>query len=83
MRVIPWNPDELRRRRPPAGQFYAVPASPPIPRQHLYNRTYRGQRVQRFMYKGIGTVAKLDQGTVWPRSEANHEEVFFVRSQSR
>ena len=29
--------------------------------------TYRGQRVQRFLYKGLGTVTKQDQGTVWPR----------------
>jgi len=29
--------------------------------------TYRGQRVQRFLYKGLGTVAKQDQGTLWPR----------------
>jgi sugar lactone lactonase YvrE len=28
--------------------------------------TYRGQRVQRFNYKGIAAVTKMDQGVVWP-----------------
>jgi hypothetical protein len=29
--------------------------------------TYRGQRVQRFVYKGLAPVSKKDQGTVWPK----------------
>jgi hypothetical protein len=29
--------------------------------------TYRGQRVQRFVYKGLGPVTKKDQGAVWPK----------------
>ena len=29
--------------------------------------TYRGQRVQKFVYKGLGAVAKKDQGVVWPK----------------
>ena len=28
--------------------------------------TYRGQRVQKFLYKGLATVTKKDQGVVWP-----------------
>ena len=28
--------------------------------------TYRGQHVQRFIYKGLGPVIKEDQGVVWP-----------------
>ena len=50
------------------GQFYAVHSIATDSKGNIYTtETYRGQRVQRFMYKGIGTVAKLDQGTVWPR----------------
>jgi len=52
------------------GQFYAVHSIATDSKGNIYTtETYRGQRVQRFMYKGIGTVAKLDQGTVWPRSK--------------
>ena len=29
--------------------------------------TYEGKRVQRFMYKGVGAVAKGEQGVVWPK----------------
>ncbi len=28
--------------------------------------TYRGQRVQKFTYKGLAPVTKKDQGVVWP-----------------
>ena len=28
--------------------------------------TYRGQRVQKFVYKGLAPVTKTDQGVVWP-----------------
>ena len=28
--------------------------------------TYRGQRVQKFVYKGMAPVTKKDQGVVWP-----------------
>jgi hypothetical protein len=30
--------------------------------------TYRGQRVQKFVYKGLGPVTKDDQGVLWPKS---------------
>jgi len=29
--------------------------------------TYRGQRVQKFTYKGVASVAKENQGVVWPK----------------
>ena len=29
--------------------------------------TYRGQRVQKFIYKGMAPVTKKDQGVVWPK----------------
>ena len=51
------------------GQFYAVHSIATDSKGNIYTtETYRGQRVQRFMYKGLGPVTKQDQGTVWPRS---------------
>ena len=29
--------------------------------------TYRGQRVQKFIYKGMGPVTKEDEGVLWPK----------------
>jgi hypothetical protein len=50
------------------GQFYAVHSIATDSKGNIYTtETYRGQRVQRFVYKGLGTVAKQDQGTVWPK----------------
>jgi hypothetical protein len=50
------------------GQFYAVHSIATDSKGNIYTtETYRGQRVQRFLYKGLGTVTKQDQGTVWPR----------------
>ncbi len=50
------------------GQFYAVHSITTDSKGNIYTtETYRGQRVQRFLYKGLGTVPKLDQGTVWPK----------------
>jgi len=52
------------------GQFYAVHSIATDSKGNIYTtETYRGQRVQRFLYKGIGTVAKMDQGVLWPRSK--------------
>ena len=50
------------------GQFYAVHSIATDSKGNIYTtETYRGQRVQRFLYKGLGTVTKPDQGTLWPR----------------
>ena len=50
------------------GQFYAVHSIATDSKGNIYTtETYRGQRVQRFLYKGLTTVAKQDQGTVWPK----------------
>jgi DNA-binding beta-propeller fold protein YncE len=50
------------------GQFYAVHSIATDSKGNIYTtETYRGQRVQRFIYKGLQTVAKEDQGTVWPK----------------
>ena len=50
------------------GQFYAVHSIATDSKGNIYTtETYRGQRVQRFVYKGMTTVTKPDQGTVWPK----------------
>jgi DNA-binding beta-propeller fold protein YncE len=50
------------------GQFYAVHSIATDSKGNIYTtETYRGQRVQRFIYKGLAPVVKQDQGTVWPR----------------
>ena len=49
------------------GQFYAVHSIATESKGNLYTtETYRGQRVQKFMYKGLAPVTKPNQGTVWP-----------------
>jgi DNA-binding beta-propeller fold protein YncE len=49
------------------GQFYAVHSMATDSKGNVYTtETYRGQRVQRFNYKGIAAVTKMDQGVVWP-----------------
>jgi DNA-binding beta-propeller fold protein YncE len=51
------------------GQFYAVHSIATDSKGNIYTtETYRGQRVQRFMYKGLAPVTKKDQGVVWPKS---------------
>ena len=41
-------------------------ASPPTRRATLHDRDLRGQRLQKFVYKGLAPVTKPNQGTVWP-----------------
>ncbi len=49
------------------GQFYAVHSIATDSKGNIYTtETYRGQRVQKFVYKGLGPVVKKDQGVVWP-----------------
>jgi hypothetical protein len=51
------------------GQFYAVHSIATDSKGNIYTtETYEGKRLQRFLYKGLGTVTKQDQGTVWPRA---------------
>ena len=48
-------------------QFYAVHSIATDSKGNVYTtETYRGQRVQRFNYKGLAAVTKMDQGVVWP-----------------
>jgi DNA-binding beta-propeller fold protein YncE len=50
------------------GQFYAVHSIATDSKGNVFTtETYRGQRVQKFVYKGVAPVTKKDQGTVWPK----------------
>jgi DNA-binding beta-propeller fold protein YncE len=52
------------------GQFYGVHSIATDSKGNLYTtETYEGKRVQKFVYKGIGTVAAGTQGVLWPRSK--------------
>jgi hypothetical protein len=49
------------------GQFYGVHSVAVDSKGNLYTtETYEGKRLQKFVYKGMGTVAK-EQGVPWPR----------------
>jgi DNA-binding beta-propeller fold protein YncE len=51
------------------GQFYAVHSIAADSKGNLFTtETYRGQRVQKFVYKGLGPVTKEDQGVLWPKT---------------
>jgi hypothetical protein len=51
------------------GQFYGVHSIAIDSKGNLYTtETYEGKRLQRFVYKGLAPVAKLNQGTTWPAS---------------
>jgi DNA-binding beta-propeller fold protein YncE len=52
------------------GQFYAVHSIAADSKGNIYTtETYRGQRVQRFVNKGLAAVTKQDQGVVWPKAK--------------
>ncbi len=55
------------------GEFYGVHSIATDSKGNIYTtETYRGQRVQKFVYKGLAPVTKKDQGVVWPpRSPAS------------
>ncbi len=49
------------------GEFYGVHSIATDSKGNVYTtETYRGQRVQKFVYKGLTPVTKKDQGVVWP-----------------
>jgi DNA-binding beta-propeller fold protein YncE len=51
------------------GEFYGVDSIATDSKGNIYTaETYRGQRVQKFAYKGIWPVTKADQGVVWPKA---------------
>lgn len=50
------------------GQFFGIHNLATDSQGNLYTaETYTGARVQRFMYKGLGPVTKVNQGVVWPK----------------
>ena len=50
------------------GEFYGVHSIATDQQGNIYTtETYHGQRVQKFVYKGLGPVAKEDQGVPWPK----------------
>jgi len=50
------------------GEFYAVHSIATDSKGNIFTtETYRGQRVQKFVYRGLAPVTKKDQGVVWPR----------------
>src|SRR5437588_4776576 len=55
------------------GQFYAVHSIETDSKGNVYTtETYRGQRLQKFVYKGLAPVTKANQGTVWPTKTSTH-----------
>jgi len=52
-----------------AGEFHGVHSIAIDSRGNLFTtETYEGRRIQKFMYKGMGPVTKLDQGVPWPKT---------------
>ncbi len=50
------------------GQFYAVHSIATDSKGNIYTtETYRGQRLQKFVYKGMGPVTNKDEGVLWPK----------------
>jgi DNA-binding beta-propeller fold protein YncE len=50
------------------GEFYGPHSIATDSKGNIYiTETYRGQRVQKFVYKGLGPVTKEDQGVLWPK----------------
>ncbi len=50
------------------GEFYGPHSIATDSKGNIYvTETYRGQRVQKFIYKGMAPVTKKDQGVVWPK----------------
>jgi hypothetical protein len=51
------------------GEFYAVHSIATDSKGNIFTtETFRGQRVQKFLFKGVEPVTTLDQGVVWPKA---------------
>jgi DNA-binding beta-propeller fold protein YncE len=49
------------------GQFYGVHSIATDSKGNIYTtETYEGKRLQKFVFKGLGPIAKQDQGAPWP-----------------
>jgi DNA-binding beta-propeller fold protein YncE len=52
------------------GQFYGVHSIATDSKGNVYTtETYEGKRLQKFVYKGVGTVVAGSQGVLWPRTK--------------
>jgi len=52
-----------------AGEFHGVHSIAIDSKGNLFTtETYEGRRIQKFIYKGLAPVTKMDQGVPWPRS---------------
>jgi DNA-binding beta-propeller fold protein YncE len=52
------------------GMFYGVHSIATDSKGNIYTaETYRGQRIQKFAYKGIGPVTSEDQRVLWPKNK--------------
>ena len=50
------------------GEFYAVHSIATDSKGNIFTtETYRGQRVQKFVNKGLGAITSQDQGVLWPK----------------
>jgi hypothetical protein len=50
------------------GQFFGVHSIATDSKGNIYTtETYEGKRLQKFVYKGMGSVAAGEQGVLWPR----------------
>jgi DNA-binding beta-propeller fold protein YncE len=50
------------------GEFYGPHSIATDSKGNIYvTETYRGQRVQKFIYRGMAAVTKKDQGVLWPK----------------
>ncbi|HTS74583.1 MAG TPA: hypothetical protein VMG40_00175 [Bryobacteraceae bacterium] len=51
------------------GEFYAVHSIATDSKGNIFTtETYRGQRIQKFVYKGTGPVTKESEGVLWPKT---------------
>jgi DNA-binding beta-propeller fold protein YncE len=49
------------------GQFFGVHSIATDSKGNIYTtETYEGKRLQKFVYKGLGPVTKMNQGVLWP-----------------
>ncbi|HKD49022.1 MAG TPA: hypothetical protein VKB67_15150 [Rhizomicrobium sp.] len=52
-----------------AGEFHGVHSIAIDSKGNLFTtETYEGRRIQKFVYKGMGPVTKMDEGVAWPKS---------------
>ena len=50
------------------GQFFGVHSIATDSKGNIYTtETYEGKRLQKFVYKGLGPVAAMNQGVLWPK----------------